>query len=117
QATSFDDVKHGSKTVVYIFISIASLILFIACVNFMNLSTVRALERSKEVGVRKVVGALRNSLIGQFIGESVLLTIISSLPALGLSPLLMTFYNQLLGYTLPVSWNAWPIYVFLSVII
>jgi len=113
-SSSFDEVKHGNKTVVYIFISIAVLILLIACINFMNLSTVRAVERSKEVGVRKVVGAQRNSLAWQFIGESVLLTIISAIFAIGLLQLLMPFYNQLLGYTLTVSWNTWPIYLFLA---
>ncbi len=60
--TTFDSVKHGDKTVVYIFLSIAILILLIACINFMNLSTIRAAERSKEVGLRKVLGALRNNL-------------------------------------------------------
>jgi putative ABC transport system permease protein len=113
QASSFDNVKHGDKKVVYIFLSIAVLILLIACINFMNLSTIRAVERSKEVGIRKVMGALRNNLVWQFIGESVLLTFISCLLSVGLLELLMPFYNQLLGYSLTVSWNAWPIYLFL----
>ncbi|OQP60601.1 ABC transporter permease [Niastella vici] len=110
---TFDDVKHGDKTVVYIFLSIAVLILLIACINFMNLSTIRAVDRSKEVGLRKVLGALRNSLIWQFIGESVLLTTISCILSVGLLILVMPWLNQLLGYTLTVSWNAWPIYLFL----
>jgi len=110
---AFDDVRHGDKTVVYIFISIAVLILLIACINFMNLSTIRAVDRSKEVGLRKVLGALRNSLIWQFIGESVLLTSISCLFSIGLLLLTMPVYNQLLGYSLTVSWNALPIYLFL----
>lgn len=112
-ASAFDKVKHGDKKVVYIFLSIAVLILLIACINFMNLSTVRAVERSKEVGLRKVLGAMRNNLIGQFIGESVLLTLISCLLALGLLQLVMPFYNHLLGYSLTVSWHAWPVYLFL----
>lgn len=113
-----DNAKHGDKTVVYIFLSIAILILLIACINFMNLSTIRAAERSKEVGLRKVLGALRTNLIWQFIGESVLLTAISCILAVGLLLLAMPWYNQLLGYTLNVSWNTLPIYLFLvSVII
>ncbi len=114
---AFDNVKHGSKTVVYIFLSIAILILLIACINFMNLSTIRAVERSKEVGLRKVMGALRNHLVWQFIGESILLTLISCILSVGMLFLLMPLYNQLLGYTLTVSWNTWPLYLFLLGII
>src|ERR1700761_5352948 len=110
---TFDSARHGSKAVVYIFLSIAVLILLIACINFMNLSTVRAAERSKEVGLRKVLGALRRDLIWQFIGESVLLTFISCLISIGLLLLLMPWYNTLLGYSLNVSWNTAPVYLFL----
>ena len=88
-------VKHGDKTVVYIFLSIAILILLIACINFMNLSTIRAADRSKEVGLRKVLGALRNNLIWQFIGESALLTTISCILSVGLLLTVMPWYNQL----------------------
>ena len=112
-AGDFDPIKHGDKTVVFIFLSIAILILLIACINFMNLSTIRAVERSKEVGLRKVLGALRNHLVWQFIGESILLTLIACILSVGLLELLMPFYNSLLGYTLIVSWNALPIYLFL----
>jgi len=112
-ASSFDNVKHGDKTVVYIFISIAILIMLIACINFMNLSTIRAVERSKEVGLRKVLGALRNHLISQFIGESILLAVISCILSIGLLVLLMPWYNQVLGYDLTVPWNSYPIYLFL----
>jgi putative ABC transport system permease protein len=114
---AFDGIKHGDKSVVYIFLSVAVLILLIACINFMNLSTIRAAERSKEVGLRKVLGALRNNLVWQFIGESVLLTIISCVLAVGLLLLLMPWYNQLLGYSLAVSWNALPVWLFLAGVI
>jgi putative ABC transport system permease protein len=111
------DIRHGDKTVVYIFISIAAFILLIACINFMNLSTIRAVDRSKEVGLRKVLGALRNNLVGQFIGESVLITAISCALAVGLLLLAMPWYNQLLGYTLAVPWTSWPVYLFLAGVI
>lgn len=111
--TTFDGAVHGDKTVVYIFLSIAVLILLIACINFMNLSTIRAAERSKEVGLRKVLGALRKQLVGQFIGESVLLTAISCLFSMGLLCVAMPWYNQLLGNSLSVSWNTLPVYLFL----
>ena len=113
----FDPVKHGDKTVVFIFLSIAILILLIACINFMNLSTIRAVERSKEVGLRKVLGALRNNLVWQFIGESILLTLIACILSTGLLELLLPYYNSLLGYTLTVSWSALPVYLFLVAVI
>ena len=116
-SSEFDAVKHGDKTVVYIFLSIGILILLIACINFMNLSTIRAVERSKEVGLRKVLGALRNHLVRQFIGESILLTAVSCILAVCLLQLLMPVYNQLLGYQLTVSWSSPAIYIFLAGII
>lgn len=112
-----DSARHGDKTVVYIFLSIAALILLIACINFMNLSTIRAVDRSKEVGLRKVLGASRNSLVRQFIGESVLLTTISCGFCICLLSIALPWLNQLLGYSLTVSWNALPIYLFLIGII
>src|SRR5262249_11214053 len=62
---------------VKLFSVIAALILIIACINFMNLSTARSEKRAKEVGIRKVVGAQKKSLIAQFIGESILISFIS----------------------------------------
>jgi putative ABC transport system permease protein len=115
--SGFDSVRHGSKKVVYVFLSIAVLILLIACINFMNLSTIRAAERSKEVGLRKVMGALRKNLAGQFLGESLLLTIISCVLSLGLLQLLMPLYSDLLGYKIAVPFSQWWLYTFLLGII
>ena len=112
-----DAEKHGDKSIVYIFLSIAVLILLIACINFTNLSTIRAADRSKEVGMRKVMGALRNHLMWQFIGESILLTLISCTLSVFLLLIAMPWYNQLLGYSLTVSWNTLPIYLFLAGVI
>jgi putative ABC transport system permease protein len=114
---ALDRIKHGDKMVVYIFLSVAVLILLIACINFMNLSTIRAAERSKEVGLRKVLGALRNNLVWQFIGESVLLTLISCVFAVILLVLIMPWYDQLLGYSLTVSWNTPSLWLFLAGVI
>jgi len=100
---AFDGVRHGDISVVYVFLSIAALILLIGCINFINLSTVRAAERSKEVGLRKVLGALRRQIIKQFIGESLLVTVIACALSLGLLSLVMPFYNQVLGYSLQLT--------------
>jgi putative ABC transport system permease protein len=110
-------VKHGSKKMVYIFMSIAILILVIACINFMNLATARATERSKEVGLRKVMGALRKQLIGQFILESLLFATTAALLAMLLLQVLMPAYTNLLGYELPRFWSNPLVYVFLLAVI
>ena len=110
---AFDKVKHGSKKMVYIFMSIAVLILIIACINFVNLATARATDRSKEVGLRKVLGAIKKQLIGQFILESILFALLACLLSVGLLQLLMPAYTNLLGYKLPAFWtNPW-VYVFI----
>ena len=73
----------GLISMVRLFTLIAVFILLIACINFMNLSTARSEKRAKEVGIRKVVGAQKASIIGQFIGESILLAFIAGVLALG----------------------------------
>lgn len=110
--TPHDEVKHGSKKMVYIFMSIAILILIIACINFMNLATARATDRSKEVGLRKVMGAVRKQLAWQFIFESLLFATVAAISALLLLQLIMPLYERFLGYELPSYWtNPW-VYVF-----
>ncbi|GAB3557417.1 ABC transporter permease [Spirosoma fluminis] len=117
QQAAFDGARHGDKRVVYIFLSIAVLILLVACINFMNLSTVRAVERSKEIGVRKVLGAIKGHLVWQFIGESLLLTALSCLLSIGLLALVFPMYEQLLGYPLNLAVYTLPIGLFLIGII
>src|SRR5690606_38059380 len=80
----------------------------------VNLSVVQSVDRSKEVALRKVLGAQRNGLAWQFIGESVLLTSVSCILSIGLLTLLLPGYNQLLGYPLTVHWDSWPIWTFLA---
>lgn len=92
--------KTGNITNVYIFSIIAVFILLIACINFINLTTARATERAKEVGIRKVAGAGKPQLIGQFIGESVILCFIAFLLTLLFSVLLLPLFNQLAGKTI-----------------
>ncbi|HEY8898549.1 MAG TPA: ABC transporter permease [Niastella sp.] len=87
----------GSIRNVYIFSIIALFILIIACINFINLTTARASERAKEVGIRKVAGAVRPQLASQFIGESIIICFIAFLLTLGLSSLLLSSFNQLAG--------------------
>jgi putative ABC transport system permease protein len=85
---------------VYIFSVIAVLILLIACVNFMNLSTARSANRAKEVGIRKVAGSTKGHLIIQFLTESILLSLFSLVLALGIAVLLLPMFNQIAGKSL-----------------
>ncbi|HEV3222864.1 MAG TPA: ABC transporter permease [Puia sp.] len=95
-----NDSNSGSIKNVYIFSIIAVFILLIACFNFINLTTARSAERAKEVGIRKVVGAERQQLTRQFIGESVLLCVIAFLLTIAASALLLPSFNLLAGKTL-----------------
>ena len=87
----------GSMQYVYIFSMIAIFILLIACVNFMNLSTARSSNRAKEVGVRKVLGSARKYLVAQFLTESLLVTLTSTILAVGLAWILLPLFNQMAG--------------------
>jgi putative ABC transport system permease protein len=95
-----NDNNSGSIKNVYIFSIVAVFILLIACFNFVNLTTARSVERAKEVGIRKVVGAGRRQLTWQFIGESVLICFISFILTLGIAALLLPSFNLLAGKTL-----------------
>ncbi|MBC7887088.1 MAG: ABC transporter permease [Ferruginibacter sp.] len=88
---------------------IAAFILLIACINFMNLSTARSEKRAKEVGIRKVVGAQKSSLIWQFIGESILLSFIAAMIAVIMVLLSLPAFNELVGKQLFINF-ADPLY-------
>jgi len=94
-----DGSKTGNMGNVYIFSIVAVFILLIACFNFVNLTTARSAERAKEVGIRKVVGAEKTQLAGQFIGESVILCLISFVITIGICMLLLPLFNKLSGKT------------------
>src|SRR5579863_1505971 len=102
---------------VYIFSVIAVLILLIACVNFMNLSTARSANRAKEVGIRKVAGSTKGHLIIQFLTESVLLSFFSLLLALGIALLLLPMFNELAGKELHAASLFSPRFLSLLVIL
>lgn len=87
----------GRLTNLFVFSSIAFLILLIACFNFMNLSTARSIRRAKEVGIRKVAGANRQTIIWQFMGESVLTSIIALTLALILIEAFQPAFNMVIG--------------------
>jgi putative ABC transport system permease protein len=87
----------GNITTVYILIGVAILILVIACINFMNLSTARSAERAKEVGVRKVMGSFKQQLVSQFLTESFVLSAIGVVLSLGIVYTALPMFNNLIG--------------------
>ena len=94
---------NGNAQFVYIFSAIALLILLIACVNFMNLSTARSSNRAKEVGVRKVLGSLKKNLVQQFLTESLLISFVALIFAIVIAWLLLPYFDQLAGKDIHAS--------------
>lgn len=98
---------NSTMRYVYIFSAIAIFILLIACVNFMNLSTARSSNRAREVGVRKVLGSPRGSLIAQFLSESILVTFFATVIAVVAAILLLPAFNELAAKEIAINTNTW----------
>ncbi|MGC9341526.1 MAG: ABC transporter permease, partial [Bacteroidales bacterium] len=112
--------SHDRKYLL-IFSFIAILILVIASINFMNLSTARSANRAKEVGMRKVVGSSKKQLVSQFLWESIVLSVFSLILALILVELLLPSFNNLIGLNLSInyfaSWYTIPVLNLLAVVV
>ena len=106
-----DMEPHGDIQYVYIFSVVAVFMLLIACINFMNLSTASASKRSKEVGIRKVMGSAKEQLVWQFLIESLLLTVVAMIIALLLVYLALPLFNDIAGQDLTIKLknNLWII--------
>ncbi|MFN7118573.1 MAG: ABC transporter permease [Saprospiraceae bacterium] len=114
--TDFKDGKYqGGGRIIYVrlFATIALFLILIACINFMNLSTARSALRAKEVGIRRVTGAVREQLFGQFLGESLLLSFIAGLIAIGFTALILPWFNNIFETEITLQlnnvnlWLAW----------
>ena len=101
----------GNILYIYLFTAVALFVLIIACINFMNLTTARALKRAREVGLRKVVGAHKRQLLRQFLGESMVLSFLSALAAVGLVILSLPLFNQLADKELAMSSLIHPVMI------
>lgn len=108
---SFDiydyQTSRGDIRFVWLFGGVACFILIIACINFINLSTAKSANRAREVGLRKVVGSYRSSLIQQFLAESLVYSLFSFVLALVLAWILLPWFNQLASKSLTIPWNEW----------
>ena len=94
----------GDPVYTYILTGISVFILLIACINFVNLSIAQSLKRNKEIGIRKVIGASRAQVMGQFLGESMVVSLISFLLAIGITLLLLPVFNQLANKQLSLTY-------------
>ncbi|HET9279442.1 MAG TPA: ABC transporter permease, partial [Flavitalea sp.] len=102
-----DNLSKGDIRFVWLFGAIACFILIIACINFINLSTAKSANRAREVGLRKVIGSDKYSLIKQFLIESTLFSFLSFGIALVFAMLLLPYFNLLSGKSLSIPWNEW----------
>ena len=92
---------------VWLFAIIGAFVLFLACINFMNLSTARSEKRALEVGIRKAIGSTRNQLINQFLSESLLVVIFAYILAIGLVLISLNGFNYLASKTIEFPWSNW----------
>jgi len=117
RGTHFEYADVGNPGFIYIFSIVAIFILFIACVNYMNMATAKSARRAKEVGIRKTAGADRRQLISQFLGESIVITVISVLLSLCFMELLLPVFNDLTSKSLTINFLDPGLLVFLLCII
>jgi len=120
-ATKYEFEPNGDIHYVYIFGALAIFILLLACINFTNLSTASATKRSKEIGIRKVLGSAKSKLISQFLIESVMLTFLAMLFAIGFVYLLLPYFNDLAGKQITIgfflSWQAVVVEIALTLLV
>ncbi|WP_268124420.1 ABC transporter permease [Roseivirga pacifica] len=115
-----DYQKHGPIELVWIFGAIAIVILILACLNFINLSTAKSIKRAKEIGLRKVVGSYRSSLIRQLLVESIFYSTLSVFLGMIIASIALPAFNQLAEKSLTIPWFSYwflPLLLFIGIII
>ena len=99
----------GEMAYIYLFAIVGIFMLLIASINYMNLATARSARRAREVGIRKVMGSLKSQLIGQFLSESVVITLASLILSIGIVMLILPVLNSMLGTSLEMSLIFHPV--------
>jgi len=105
-----DIAARSSIRYVWLFGAIATFILLIAAINFINLSTAKSANRAKEVGLRKVVGSVRSNLVKQFLTESLLFSLVSFVVGISMTLFLLPYFNTLAGKSIEFPWAEWQIF-------
>ena len=112
---------NGDEATIRILVSIAVIIILVACINYVNLATARSIKRAKEIGVRKTSGARRGSLVAQFLTESVLTSMLSFIPSLMLLMIFLPSFNHLTGKAFelfsPDLTEAWMFLAILAIVL
>ena len=102
-----DRLKHGDIGFVWLFAAIAGIVLLMAVINFVNLSTAKSANRAKEVGLRKTIGAYKGNLVGQFLTESIVFSLISFVIGVLLTWILLPTFNSIAGQDITIPWSQW----------
>ena len=111
----YDNYEHGDIRFVWLFAIIATFILALAAINFINLTTARAIRRAKEVGVRKVLGSLRSFLVSQFLIETIVYSLMALLLAVICSWLFLPIFNYITAKQIEIPWTS-PLFIPLMII-
>jgi putative ABC transport system permease protein len=115
-----DGLYHGNIDFTWLFAGIAFLILILASINFINLSTAKSANRAKEVGLRKTVGAFKKNLISQFLTETVLLSLFAFVIGVIIAQVTLPIFNNIASKSIEIPWNTWwfyPLIVILAIVI
>jgi len=99
-----DSFRHGDKKMLFVFLSLAILLILLACINYINLTTIKAFSRGREIAYKKVSGASRRLLTGQFLFESVGLSILAFILAIGMAKYMADAFGKLVNSSVDVSW-------------
>jgi putative ABC transport system permease protein len=106
---TFNFERSGSLKYVWLFLSIGFLVLLLACINYMNLAVARSMKRTREIGLRKVIGAWRHQLVGQFLGESMIMTLLATVLAHGFVHLLLPFFSHMVERPIRMDYFSNPL--------
>jgi putative ABC transport system permease protein len=112
---TFEPEVNGNAKVVFFLLIISGFIILIAWVNYINLSTARAVERAREVGIRKVMGSVKSQLVFQFLSESIIVNLVAGILAFGLFQTMLPLFRNLTGQPLPLNFIADPQFWYLFV--
>jgi putative ABC transport system permease protein len=108
--------ENGDMSYIFVLLAIVSGIIIIASINFMNLSTAKSASRAKEVGIRKILGSQKSMLIGQFLSESVMISMISFILSLAVIELSMPVFNEITGKDLSINYlSNWNLMLFFAI--